>query len=47
MQPDEIKAEKAKIESHIISLMQIVDEELFKYRALFNKVLEECHSQSQ
>lgn len=40
MQPDEI-AEKVKIESHIITLMQIVDQELFKYRALFNKVIEE------
>lgn len=41
MQPDEIKKEKALIEAHIISLMQLVDSELFKYRELFNKILEE------
>lgn len=46
MLPDDLKKEKALIEAHIISLMQLVDEQLFKYRALFDKVLEEkCHSQ--
>lgn len=45
MQPD-IKKEKELIETHIITLMQLVDEQLFKYRELFNKVLEEkCPSQ--
>lgn len=46
VQTEEFIKEKALIEAHIISLMQLVDSELFKYRELFNKLLEEkCHSE--
>lgn len=46
MQSDELKKEKALIEAHIISLMQLIDEQLFKYRALFDKMVDEkCPSQ--